>query len=219
MPSPTSANSVEQRCSSNRESFTIEGFTPITLSGSSEPTHETCESSSLRSWAQAWVSSSGCLSRRDAWNSCPSLVRNRDFHSHVCRHFRSISLRRENETHLFRGCREHPRSVCYMLRKDRRAGRAAPFRLRAFGGIQTFSPLFLDGANISKRNPFVRNPRGYFPLLVWFRRLGVAASCGVGRSLLSLGRPRPPPLAESARCLASHARLGVSAPSMIDPAG
>jgi len=209
MPSPTSANSVEQRCPSNRESLTIGRFTPISSSGSGEPTHETCESSSPRA----------VCPRRDSWNPCPSLVRSRDSSSHVCRLLRSTSLRRESEAHLFRGRREYSRSLCYLLRKDWRTGATIPFRLCAPRGIQTFSHLFLDSADMSKRNPVVRNPRGHFPFLTWFRRLGMAAVCGMGRALRFLGGPCPSSLAEGSGCLAGLARPGSAAPSMSEPAG
>src|SRR5439155_16849004 len=157
--------------------------------------------------------------RHDSWNSCPSLVHSRDLSSHVCRLLRSISLCRENEAHLFRGRRGYSRSMWDLLRKDWRTGATIPFRLCAPRGIQTFSHFFLDSADMSKRNPVVRNPRGHFPFLTWFRRLGVAAVCGMGRALRFLGGPWPSPLGEGSGCLAGFARSGSAAPSMSEPAG
>jgi len=55
--------------------------------------------------------------------------------------------------------------------------------------------------------------------LTWFRRLGVAAVCGMGRALRFLGGPWPSPLGEGSGCLAGFARSGSAAPSMSEPAG
>lgn len=139
-------------------------------------------------------------------NRCPNLVCGRDFHRYGCRLSRSTSVRRENKAHLFRGRREHPCSLRYLLCKDRRTRLAVPFRLRSSGGNQTLSQLVLDGANISQRDRIVRTPRRYFPVVAWIRGMGVATPSGVGGPLRSLGGLRAPPLEEGAGRLANRPR-------------